>query len=110
MKILSFLTKYIPTKKSFVYVALGDSTVEGIGATAPHRSYTGILHGVIKEKKKRTHYHNLGIAGATIQDVIRLQLAKAIELQPDLITLSVGANDIKKRTTTKKLSQIKKNS
>lgn len=101
MKLFHFWRKFIRNKDPFIYVALGDSTVEGVGASAPHRSYTGILHAAIKEKKKMVTYHNLGIKGATVSDVIRDQLQKAIVLQPDLITISIGANDIRARKRAK---------
>ena len=37
---------------------------------------------------------NLGIGGATSADVLAGQLDQAIELRPDLVTLSIGPNDI----------------
>ncbi len=102
MNLFHILKNKVTKRKPFIYIALGDSTVEGVGASAPHRAYTGILHTIVKERKRNTSYHNLGIAGATVRNVIDLQLKKAIELQPDLVTISVGANDIKYRTTTKR--------
>ena len=105
MKLFNFIKRYIPKRRTYVYVALGDSTVEGVGASAPHRSYTGILHTIVKERKKNTSYYNLGVAGATLRDVLDTQVAKAIELQPDLVTLSVGANDIKNRTNSTTFSK-----
>jgi lysophospholipase L1-like esterase len=92
-------------RRPFVYVAIGDSTVEGVGASSPHRCYTGILYQALKEKKKHVDYHNLGVAGATVKEVRKYQLGQAIELQPDLITLSVGANDIRKRTRLKQFER-----
>lgn len=92
-------------RKPFVYVAIGDSTVEGVGASSPQRSYTGILYQALREKKKHALYYNLGVAGATVKDVKNHQLEKAIKLQPDLITLSVGANDIRHRTRLKRFEK-----
>ena len=82
----------------FVYVAIGDSTVEGVGASDPSRSYPALVFEKIKHEKKRAYFYNLGKSGARIKDVVELQLAKAVELKPDLITISVGANDLRHRT------------
>lgn len=84
--------------KKFVYVAIGDSTVEGIGASDPSRSCPALVFEKIKHEKKRAYFYNLGKSGARIKDVVELQLAKAVELKPDLITISVGANDLRHRT------------
>ncbi len=102
-RIFNELKKYSPEvffnrKKTYVYVAMGDSSVEGMGATKPERSYTGIIYTALKEKRNSVEYHNLGKAFASIRDVVDSQLDKAISLNPDLITLSVGANDVPKRT------------
>jgi len=88
-------------EKPFSYVALGDSTVEGVGASQPARSYTGIIHEHLKQARKNTIYNNFGKSNAKISDILKTQLDKAIALQPDLITISIGANDIRHRTPIK---------
>ncbi len=89
----------LPLQKSpFVYVAMGDSTAEGMGASTPERSYTKILYAHIKAQKTNAKYYNLGRSGSILRDVVNRQLPKAIDLNPSLITLSVGANDIIRRT------------
>src|SRR5581483_6586867 len=82
------------SKKPFVYVAIGDSTVEGIGASKPERNFASLIYASLKQEIKNAEYHNLGIAGDRVEDVLQKQVQKAIELKPDLIVLSVGANDI----------------
>ena len=76
------------------YVALGDSTVEGIGATSPDKNYVGRIFSRLKEKYPAASVQNLGVAGATSADVARAQLPKAVALRPRLVTLSVGPNDV----------------
>lgn len=76
------------------YVALGDSTVEGIGATSPQRHYVGRLYARLREVYRRAELTNLGAGGATAADVLALQLPLVVERRPDLVTLSVGPNDI----------------
>lgn len=77
-----------------VYVALGDSTVEGIGASSTDAAYVGRLHARLREHYPRAVLHNLGAGGATSADVLGGQLQRAVELGPHLVTLSVGPNDI----------------
>jgi lysophospholipase L1-like esterase len=79
---------------SLRYVALGDSTVEGIGASAPERTYVRRLHARLREVYARAEVENLGVAGATSFDVLHEQLPRAVRRRPDLVTLSVGPNDI----------------
>lgn len=42
---------------------------------------------------------NLGVAGARSADVLNGQLRRALELRPDLVTISVGPNDVTGRVT-----------
>jgi acyl-CoA thioesterase I len=79
------------------YVALGDSTVEGVGATRSGLNYVSRLHERLREIYPTARVANLGAGGATSADVVRRQLDRAIELRPDLVTLSIGPNDITTR-------------
>jgi acyl-CoA thioesterase-1 len=76
------------------YVALGDSTVEGIGASGPERAYVGLVGRRLRAVYPRAQATNLGVAGATAADVLREQLERAVALRPALVTLSIGPNDI----------------
>jgi lysophospholipase L1-like esterase len=76
------------------YVALGDSTVEGIGATAPALTYVSRLHARLRQIYPSAAVTNLGVGGAVSADVATRQLPRAVELGPDLVTLSVGPNDV----------------
>ena len=86
----------LPTdcRASVLYVALGDSTVEGIGATSPPLNYVSRIHERLRAIYPAARVENLGVSGAVSADVLRRQLGRAIELRPDLVTLSVGPNDI----------------
>ena len=79
------------------YVALGDSTVEGVGATSPDLNYVNRLGERLRAVYPLARVANLGAGGATSADVVRRQLGRAIELRPDLVTLSIGPNDITTR-------------
>ncbi len=78
----------------FSYVALGDSTVEGVGATSAAHNYVSRLHERLRARVPRAQMVNLGVGGATAAGVRYRQLLWALELKPDLVTLSVGPNDI----------------
>ncbi len=80
-----------------LYVALGDSTVEGVGATSPDRNYVSRLHERLRTVYPSARVVNLGAGGATSADVLLRQLDRAIGLRPHLVTLSIGPNDITTR-------------
>jgi len=79
------------------YVALGDSTVEGVGATRADFNYVSRLHERLRTVYPTARVVNLGAGGATSADVLRRQLDRAIALRPHLVTLSIGPNDITTR-------------
>lgn len=76
------------------YVALGDSTVEGIGASRRELNYVSRIHARLRERYPAAVMWNLGVGGATSADVRDSQLHPAVEFRPHLVTLSVGPNDI----------------
>jgi lysophospholipase L1-like esterase len=78
-----------------LYVALGDSAAQGIGASSPERGYVGVIAGVAEEASARTvRVINLSGSGAGIADAIDQQLPRLGRLKPDLVTVAIGANDI----------------
>ena len=88
-------------RKPFVYVALGDSTTEGIGASDSSKSFPALVYVALKKELPFVEYHNLGKKSAQVKDVIEKQLSAAVERKPDLVTISVGANDAMKKIGTK---------
>ncbi len=78
-----------------LYVAIGDSAAQGIGASAPDRSYVGVLADHIRLATGRTvRVVNLSVSGATVALAVRDQLPRFTRLQPDIVTVAIGANDI----------------
>jgi acyl-CoA thioesterase-1 len=77
-----------------MYVALGDSTVAGVAATRPDRNYVSQIHARLRAIYPAARVENLGVSGAVSADVDKDQLDRALSLDPDLVTLSVGPNDI----------------
>jgi len=82
-----------------LYVALGDSTVQGEGATGPAGTYVSHLGERLRSVYPAAREVNLGAGGATARDVVRTQLGRTVVLRPDLVTLSVGPNDITRERT-----------
>lgn len=99
-----------PKQKEFIYVALGDSTAEGIGASSPEKSYPALIYKALQREYKVVQFYNYGKMSVKSRHVLDLQVEKAIRKQPNLITLSVGANDIRFgitiRTFAKQMKEI----
>jgi acyl-CoA thioesterase-1 len=80
-----------------LWVALGDSTAQGIGASAPDRGYVGQL-------LERLHAHdgrdwrviNLSRTGSRLRDVVAEQVPALAPLadEAELVTCAAGANDL----------------
>lgn len=79
--------------EQFRYVALGDSTVEGIGASDISKSYAHLIYADLSKHYPKVDYKNLGKRGARVHHVVTSQLDKAVEFHPHLVTISIGAND-----------------
>lgn len=77
-----------------LYVALGDSAAQGVGASRPERGYVGLLADTVAGRTGRTvRVVNLSVSGAVVADVVAGQVAPLAELEPDLVTVAVGGND-----------------
>lgn len=81
------------------YVALGDSFTEGVGDPDPTRpnGLRGWADRVAEHLSTLTPdfgYANLAIRGRLLRPIVAEQIEPAIALDPDLITIYAGANDI----------------
>ena len=81
------------------YVAIGDSFTEGIGDPEPaspggYRGWADRVAEVLFAQADDFAYANLAIRGRLLQQIIDEQIDPALELHPDLITISAGGNDI----------------
>jgi acyl-CoA thioesterase-1 len=103
----NFWNKQQPTTSNeLVYVALGDSAAQGIGASTPDASYVKILAASMKSHTgKQVRIVNLSKTGAKIQDLIAEQLPKLKALRPDIVTIDIGANDIVQGTSQADMSR-----
>jgi acyl-CoA thioesterase-1 len=80
-----------------LWVVLGDSTGQGLGAPVPEHGYVG---QALAELRRRTglpwRVLNLAVSGALTRDVIERQIPRLADepRTPDLVTCGIGVNDI----------------
>ncbi|GAA2743885.1 hypothetical protein GCM10009868_19400 [Terrabacter aerolatus] len=91
-----------------LWVALGDSMTQGIGASAPDRGWVGQLSGRLAARGWDHRLVNLGVNGARVEDVLERQLPalevlESREAAPGtgssraaaaLVTVVIGSNDV----------------
>jgi len=80
-----------------LWVVLGDSTAQGIGAPAYDQGYVGQLRAALDEHSSTPwRVLNLSRSGAKAAEVVRAQLPRleALPVAPELITCAIGANDM----------------
>lgn len=80
-----------------LWVVLGDSTAQGIGAPAYDQGYVGQLRTALDEHSSTPwRVLNLSRSGARAADVVATQLPRldALATPPQLVTCAVGANDM----------------
>jgi lysophospholipase L1-like esterase len=77
------------------FVVLGDSTAAGLGAGDASEAYPTLLaQRLAEETGRRVQLTALGISGARVTDVLNEQVPRAKEIDPDLIFVGIGANDV----------------
>jgi lysophospholipase L1-like esterase len=79
------------------YVALGDSSTEGIDdpdGSGGYRGWSQRLAERINATQGRLHYANLAVRGLTTAQVRERQLSIALAMCPDLATVFCGTNDV----------------
>jgi acyl-CoA thioesterase-1 len=78
-----------------LYVAIGDSAAQGIGASRPAHGYVGFLARHLRERTGGpVRVVNLGISGARLREAIEKELPRLAKLRPDVLTVCIGANDM----------------
>jgi acyl-CoA thioesterase I len=80
-----------------IYLALGDSTAQGIGASFPQRGYVGLITEKLKsDYRQNVRVVNLSKSGAKVEDVLSTQLEQLekYETSDTIITMQIGSNDI----------------
>jgi lysophospholipase L1-like esterase len=89
-----------------LWVVLGDSTAQGIGAPVWDEGYVGqLLKGLDEGADQPWRVVNFSRSGARAADVLGRQLPalEALAVAADLVTCAIGANDIVRRTPPARL-------
>jgi acyl-CoA thioesterase I len=86
-----------------VYVALGDSTGAGMGAV--DGGYVSRLFKRLLEQRPGSQLANLCVSGADTADLLRDQLEKGVQKDPQLVTVGIGINDIGHGTSLEQFAQ-----
>jgi lysophospholipase L1-like esterase len=85
------------------YVAIGDSFTEGMSDAHPKRTNTYVgwadrlaahLARRAAEDNRTFGYANLAVRGRLLDDIVGMQVDHALALEPDLISMVGGGNDI----------------
>jgi len=82
------------------YVAIGDSSTEGLDdpdGRGGYRGWANRLAERITESQVGLQYANLAVRGLSTRQIRERQLAPALEMRPDLVTLFSGTNDVVRR-------------
>lgn len=83
-----------PGAGDFTYVALGASDAAGYGASTPAHGYVPLLSNQLAARVGNVRTIDLGIIGATTADVVSREASQLAALQPTLVTITIGPNDI----------------
>lgn len=93
-----------------LWVVLGDSTAQGIGAPAYDQGYVGQLRTAL-DRSSPTPWRvlNLSRSGARADDVVTAQLPRleALDAPPALVTCAIGANDMLRTPLDETLASIR---
>ena len=79
------------------YVAIGDSSTEGLNdpdGSGGYRGWSRRLAARIADVQGDLLYANFGVRGLTTRQILDQQVEPAVAMQPDLVTVFSGTNDV----------------
>ena len=79
------------------YVAIGDSTTEGLDdpdGRGGYRGWANRFAEIIAAKQGHLLYANLAVRGLRTREILERQLDRALSMKPDLSTVVAGTNDV----------------
>lgn len=86
-----------PPRRYDRYVAIGDSSTEGLDdpdGRGHYRGWADRLAESLAALQGGVLYANLGIRGRTTRQILDEQLERALDMSPDLVTFFSGTNDV----------------
>lgn len=85
------------------FVVVGDSCAEGLDDRYPdsdtYRGWADLVAGALARHHPGLEYANLAVRGKRLDQVVAEQLPAAAALQPDVVALFAGVNDLLRRDT-----------
>ncbi|MGH3649736.1 MAG: SGNH/GDSL hydrolase family protein [Acidimicrobiia bacterium] len=81
-----------PSNPSLRVAVLGDSSVTAPGVAGPHEIWVSLICERLA-RDRHVVLESFAVGGSTAHDVIADQLEEAVRFEPDLVFVSVGAND-----------------
>ncbi|MDQ1483144.1 MAG: hypothetical protein QOF35_1220 [Actinomycetota bacterium] len=80
------------------YVAIGDSTTEGLEDPDPRGGYRGwadrLAEHIANAQEEPLEYANLAVRGLRLNEIRNTQFDDALALKPDLMSIFGGVNDV----------------
>jgi lysophospholipase L1-like esterase len=82
-----------------LWVVLGDSMAQGIGASSYDKGWPGQLREKLLMAGRDYRMVNLSISGARVSDVLERQLPamEALGIKPALVTMMIGSNNLPRK-------------
>lgn len=84
--------KILGTGPALRYIAAGDSTAVGAGASQTDKTYPYEIFTELS-KTHQIFYKNIAVGGYRTADVLEKQVDQIIAYKPDIVTISMGGND-----------------
>lgn len=81
-------------QQTIKYIALGDDFTAGIGNSDITKTYPYQIAKKLALNANSLTFINLANPGATVKEVLEMQIPQAILEKPNVITLQVGINDV----------------
>jgi lysophospholipase L1-like esterase len=94
--------------KEPLWVVLGDSMGQGIGASDYMHGWVGYLDGQLRRVSRPYRIINLSVSGAKVQDVLERQLPvmRSLGVTPALVTVTVGSNNRGRKADRRQLVEL----
>lgn len=81
-------------EKPILFAVLGDSAASGVGDSDDFGNYFGWGHHLSEAFNEAIEYRNFSRPGARSEEVLKSQLPNIVGLEPDLVAVIVGGNDM----------------
>ena len=95
--------KFGESDEAVKIIALGESTVAGVGAKNHGEALTGQFAKHLSAKLNKTvHWHAIGESGINVEGTLERLVPNLPEENPDLILVALGGNDVFELSSPKK--------